>query len=178
MDVNGHKIFISYKFHDYDVQQMINHHLFEQRKFGEYTPRDYLNVLEKYIKEYSPHYYKAEEDDRPMDGKTEDEIWESLKDKMFDSTMTIVLISPHMKDLDKEEKDQWIPREIRYSLGFETRFTKSGKPIKSNMNAMMAIVLPDRNVSYSYYFEKCDKCDVHCRINKTNTFLYTKKKYV
>lgn len=172
----GHKIFISYKFHDTNVQQQINHALFEAREFGQYTPRDYVNVLEKYIKEYSPHYYKAEEDNQPLDGKSDEEIWEYLKEKMFYSTLTIIMISPNMFDKTKKQRDQWIPREIRYSLGFEKRLDSSGNYLRSNRNAMMAIVLPDRNGKYDYYFEQKTCCDKKCVTNKINTLFYILRK--
>ena len=173
----GHRIFISYKFHDTHVYQHINHSLFEARAVGERTPRDYVNVLETYIKEHSTHYYKAEEDNEPLDGKSDDDIWDMLKDKMFDSTMTIVLISPCMKE-NKREKDQWIPREIQYSLGIQTRNNASGNPVRSNTNAMIAIVLPDENGKYDYYFEDKKCCPDGCRVNKTSTLFYILKKNV
>ena len=167
----GHKIFISYKYHDTNVYQHVKHELFEARAVGERTPRDYVNVLETYIKEYSPHYFKAEEDNEPLTGKTDDQIWEILKDKMFDSTMTIVLISPNMKTNEKEI-DQWITWEIKYSLGVQTRNNSSGNPVRSFTNAMMAIVLPDANGEYTYYFENKNCCTSGCRLNHTERLFY------
>ena len=88
---------------------------------------------------------------------------------MFDSTLTIVLISPNMREKGKSDKDQWIPWEIKYSLGLEQRKNSSGNLIRSNTNAMLAIVLPDRHGSYEYYFENKTCCPGGCRLNKTNT---------
>ncbi len=173
----GHSIFISYKYHDTDVYQYVKHELFEERKVGERTPRDYVNVLETYIKEYSPHYFKAEEDDTPLTGKTDDEIWDILKKKMFDSTMTIVLISPNMKTNEKET-EQWIPREIKYSLDIEVRKNTSGNPEKSYTNAMMAIVLPDSKGEYTYYYEDKKCCEKGCRMCHSNRLFYILKKNI
>ena len=163
----GHKIFVSYKFHDTSVYQKYNHRLFEDRAIGSRTPRDYVNVLQEYFEEHSDHIYKGEDDGESLKGKSDDWIWDSLKDLMFDSTLTIVLISPNMKT-NEPDRDQWIPWEVSYSLGNETRKSSTGRPIRSNTNAMLAIVLPDRNNSYSYYFENKDCCETRCRLNKTN----------
>lgn len=43
---------------------------------------------------------------------------------------------------------------------------KNGDPVTSKSNAMLAVVLPDENGSYSYYLEKkqcCENgCTMHC----------------
>ena len=165
----GHKIFISYKYHDSNVYQSITNYLTNQIKRGNLTPRDYVDILAAYIDNYSPHYCKAEEDNNDLSGLSDDKIWDILKDKIFDSTLTIVLISPNMKETNKRDRDQWIPWEIQYSLGLQQKKNSSGNIIRSNTNAMMAIVLPDRNGSYTYYFEQKTCCSSQCRLNKTNT---------
>ena len=166
--MEGHKIFISYKYHDGGVFQRITSYFTNETITGNLTPRDYVNVLETYIKEYSPHYYKAEEDNASLKGLSEDRIWDILKKKIFDSTLTIVLISPNMKENGKADRDQWIPWEIQYSLGLQQKKNSNGDLVRSNTNAMMAIVLPDRNGSYTYYFEQKTCCSSPCRLNKTN----------
>lgn len=182
----GHKIFISYKYKDDNVCQTIENHLTEQKKGSRLTARDYVDVLEKYIEEKSSHEYKGEEDDEPLNDKSEEWIWEKLKDDMFDSTLTIVLISPNM-DNGSSEREQWIPWEIQYSLSNKTRTNNAGNQVRSHTNAMLAIVLPDRNNSYTYYFEHKTCCPSGCRLNKTdrlfpilrkNTFNQTKDENV
>ena len=166
----GHKVFLSYKFKDTSVCQNIVHNLTESiplRPLGKRTPRDYANVIETYIKEYSDHIYKGEEDGEPINGKTDDQIYELLKGRMFNSSLTIVLISPNMKT-DEPEREQWIPWEVSYSIGTSTRKSSSGKPVRSTTNAMLAIVLPDKDNSYEYYFESKNCCANGCRVNKTS----------
>lgn len=166
----GHNIFISYKYSDTNVYQEIKHELFESsnRPIGFRTPRDYVNVLETFIREFSPHYYKGEEDGESLKGKNEQYIWEKLKDMIFDSTLTIVLISPNMKT-SEPENEQWIPWEIHYSLMHKTRHSSCGNEKYSATNAMIAIVLPDKNGKYNYYFDDYTCCEGGCRLNKTYT---------
>lgn len=171
----GQKIFISYKYHDRNVFQNVNHKLFEGRVEGERTPRDYVDVLETYIEDHSTHYYRAEKDNNDLSKLNDDQIWEILKDKIFDSTLTIVIISPGMKE-NKPDKDQWIPWEIEYSLGLQERKNSKGQIVRSYTNAMMAIVLPDRNSSYEYYFENKRCCSGGCCLNKTNSLFYILRK--
>ena len=164
----GHKIFVSYKYHDTSVYQTIDHRLFEGMKERLINVRDYVDVLETYVEEYSDHYWKGEENGEPLDDKSDDWIWEHLKTLMFDSTLTIIMISPNMKE-NISEKNQWIPWEVSYSLGNKTRKSSTGKPIRSVTNAMLAIVLPDVNNSYQYFFETRTCCESTCRLHKTNS---------
>lgn len=166
----GHKIFISYKYHDNSVCQNINHDLFEYNTArGVITPRDYVNVIANYLDNHSPHYCKAEEDNNDLSKLSEEQIWRILKDKIYDSTLTIIMVSPRMKENDKTDRSQWIPWEIKYSLDNNTRHNSSGNLVTSSTNAMLAIVLPDINGSYSYYFESKKCCSDGCRLNKTHT---------
>lgn len=173
--MGGHKIFVSYKFNDSSVYQKINHKLFEGREEGDIIVRDYVNVLQEYFEGHSEHIYKGEDDNTPLGDKSEDWIWSELKDSIFDSTLTIVLISPNMKE-NGRDRDQWIPWEISYSLSNETRKDSNGKPVRSNTNAMLAIVLPDRSGKYDYYFENKNCCTSGCRLNKTNILFNILKK--
>ena len=104
----GKKIFVSYKYADSDVRKITNDY------FHTDTVRDYVNKLEEKIGKSD--IYKGESDDNDLSQLTDDSIWNQLKQKIYDSSITIVLISPNMKTLWKSEKDQWIPQEISYSL--------------------------------------------------------------
>lgn len=81
------------------------------------------------------------------------------------------MISKNMKNSWKADKDQQIPREILYSLKEVSRENSSGAPVTSKTNAILAVVVPDSNnsYSYSYYTYKNNCCDSKCRTLKTNT---------
>lgn len=106
----GNKIFISYKYYDYDVQALPS--------ISDFPPkaRDYVTWLKTKFINRTAHIYKGESDNEDLSLKSENYIWEKLKDKIFDSSITIVLISPNMKEPRRWESSQWIPWELSYSL--------------------------------------------------------------
>ena len=136
----GRKIFVSYKYWDSNVYPIPT--------ISNSIPkvRDYVSWLEKKFNERTPHIYKGESDGEDKKIKREDYIWSTLKNRLYDTSITIVLISPNMKEPNKWEKSQWIPWEISYSLRETTR-----KNLTSHSNAILAVVLPDRNNNYDYY---------------------------
>lgn len=136
----GRKIFISYKYWDKGVYPVPS--------ISDSIPkaRDYVSWLEKKFNERSSHIYKGEHDGEDLSLKSEDYIWSRLKDKIYDTSITIVLISPGMKEPNKWESSQWIPWEIAYSIRQTTRSN-----LKSNSNAVLAVVLPDKYNNYDYY---------------------------
>ena len=113
--------------------------------------------------------YKGESDGEDLSKLGEETIWEKLKDRIYDSSLTVVFISPNMKADYKEDKDQWIPWEISYSLKEVSRKNKNGDPVTSKTNAMIAVVLPDSNGVYSYYLEEKNCCSSTCTMHHTNT---------
>ena len=137
----GHKIFVSYKYHDTDVASLTNWRTITKC-------RDYVDYIEEHIIGPSGNIYKGEERDEDLTGKGEPYIWEHLKDKIYDTTLTIVLISPNMKEPNKPQESQWIPWEISYSLRETTR-----KDRTSHNNALLAVVIPDISGHYSYYYD-------------------------
>lgn len=164
----GKNVFVSYKYSDSLVQDL---DLTESVDFGGYkfnrklvtTARHYVNkIAEKLEKE--DHIYKGEDDNESLDSLADSTIGSKLGDKIFYSSITIVLISKGMKEPFMEDKEQWIPWEISYSLKQQDR---QGQ--KSKTNGVIAVVLPDENGSYGYYITSDPACN--CR-NLNTHFLF------
>lgn len=165
----GHKIFVSYKYADSDVKQLTNHWYHD-------TVRTYVDKLEEYISEVSEHIYKGETDGEDLSNLSDDTIWKKLKDRIYDSTLTIVVISKGMRQTSLPDREQWIPWEISYSLKEVSRKNISGKAVTSSSNALLAIILPDTSGSYEYftYMKRC--CTDPCRYFKTSFLFYIMQK--
>src|SRR5690606_37964637 len=125
--------------------------------------RHYVNELEK-ILDSEDHIFKGEDDGESLKEFSDDYIESSLRDKIYDSSITIVLISKGMKNIFETEKEQWMPWEISYSLKEYTRNNRT-----SLSNGIIAVVLPDAFGSYSYYVTY----DSICNCTSLNTpFLF------
>ncbi|MBQ3495250.1 MAG: TIR domain-containing protein [Clostridia bacterium] len=160
----GHKIFVSYKYADSDVKQLTN-------SWRHDTVRTYVDKLEEYISKMSEHIYKGETDGDDLSGLSDDAIWTKLKDRIYDSTLTIVMISKGMRQTYLPDREQWIPWEISYSLKEVYRKNISDNMVKSSSNALLAIILPDTYGSYEYFTFRKTCCLNPCCSYKTN-FLF------
>ena len=160
----GRKIFISYKYADSDVKQFSN--LYSPSRLQD-TVRSYVDRIKEYFKN-SDHIYKGESDGEDLSQLSDSTIRDKLYDRIYDSTVTIVMLSPNMRDAFREQKFQWIPQEISYSLREQSRTNSKGDSITSSTNAMLAVVLPDQNGSYSYFLSKCTLCGSNCTIYTTD----------
>lgn len=163
----GKKIFVSYKYADDQVENLT--------AGKNSTVRDYIDEFEKKV-DSSDDIFKGESDGEDLSALSDDAIWEQLKDRIYDSSVTIVFISPGMKESGKKDRDQWIPWEISYSLKETSRKNKNGDSVTSHSNAILAVVLPDSNGSYSYYLETRNCCSSGCTTHHTNKMFTIIKK--
>lgn len=155
----GRKIFVSYKYADNQVENFV--------WYVDATVRDYINRFEACI-DSSDDIYKGESNDEDLSKLEDDTIWKKLKDRIYDSSVTIIFISPGMRDIRKADRDQWIPWEVSFSLKETSRKNKNGNPVTSHSNAMLAVVLPDASGSYEYYLEPKTCCDIGCTSHNTD----------
>ncbi len=172
----GKKIFISYKYADNNVQNLMSsgNIMMDSRYdmvplvrqnlmfWGNTTVRDYVDeIVDNYLKDSD--IYKGEEDDNDLSQCTEETIKKNLKVRLHDSSITIVLISPNMKTRGLENK-QWIPWEISYSLKNIERGDKM-----SRTNGILAVVLPDSFGLYEYFIKHLG-CGCCCEYQDNRTF--------
>lgn len=154
----GRKIFVSYKYRDNNVENIIG----MDGKVGLCTVRNYVDKLEEILKDKAEHIYKGESDGEDLSQLSDDTIWEKLKNRIYDSTLTIVMLSKGMREKYKAEKHQWIPQEISYSLKEISRIDSSGNSVTSKTNALIAVIVPDINGSYDYFTYQKDCCTKKC----------------
>lgn len=142
--IMGKKIFISYKYADKEVYNGVG--ISSSTLSADVKARDYVTWLEEKFTKRTAHVYKGEKDNEDLSDKSKDYIWDFLKDKLYDTSITIVLISPNMKEYRRWDKSQWIPWEISYSL---RKVPRNG--YTSHSNAILAVILPDKSNSYAYF---------------------------
>lgn len=161
----GKKVFVTYKYGDTQVQDL---NIYEDstwlgRQKVQTKVRHYVDELSS-ILDSEDHIYKGENDGQSLADFSDEYIASALRDKIFDSSITIVLVSKGMKAPSTNEKDQWMPWEISYSL---KEYTRNGRTSLSN--GIIVVVLPDEYGGYGYYLN----ADTVCNCTNYNTpFLF------
>lgn len=123
-----HNYFISYKYSDATIL------------------RDVINNKLKTLGHYNHGETNESED---LTGKSEEYIKSVLKDPFFNTTITIVVISPNMLESD------YIPWEIEYSIKYATRENCSSHP-----NGIVAVIM-EKNNSCSWFMKSGIECIVN-----------------
>lgn len=154
----SYNVFVSYKYADTNVLHLTGH--FPTKV------RHYVDEIEKLLS-LDDHIYYGEHDGEDLTDWTDEQIWEELKDRIYPTTCTIVLISPNMKEPHRYDKSQWIPWEISYSIRETVRNDR-----KSHRNGILAVVLPDQNGSYDYAMTSNNCCSSTC-ITYHNVWMFT-----
>jgi len=160
----GRNVFVSYKYSDQQVQDLSIYGVvdFYGTKLSQKiitTARHYVDKLAEKL-EAEDNIFKGEDDGESMESLADSTISSKLGDKIFNSSVTIVLVSKGMKNHFLSERDQWIPWEISYSLKEQSRQNQ-----RSKTNGVIAVVLPDETGSYEYYITNDMECN--CRTLKT-----------
>lgn len=123
-----------------------------RKTFISYKYSDALSVRDRIIKAMGEDavYYKGENGFSPnMSDDKDSTIWNYLKDMIWGTSVTIVVISPEMT------KSDWIEKEISYSL---RKVSRDG--ITSRRNGVVAVI---KKVDGGYsWFKNTSKRDDGC----------------
>ena len=145
MDETKHKTFISYK---YDEAQDL---------------RD--EIIDALGDEYASYYMGETADSPDLTDESTEKIKDYLKDMMYNTSVTIVLLSPNMK------KSKWIDWEIEYCLKEikrknRTSLTNGVVAVIQKVNGDYSWFRSEKNGKWSYDSSKLYPiiCNNHCNV--------------
>lgn len=152
----GKKVFVSYKYKDEKVAKLKDAFYEEvdgtmKWNYRFTKARDYVDELQDIIGQDNINL--GEKDGESLEDFTDATIATTLKKRIAQCSITIVLITKGMKTYEAE-KDQWIPWEVSYSLR-----TVAFKDFNKQMNAVLGIVLPDETGTYDWYYTENTECN-------------------
>lgn len=101
-------------------------------------------ILNAMSNEYEKYYCGEDEESRALTDCSDDTIKRILSDKLYGTSVTILLVSEHMCESD------WVKWEIEYSLRRETR-----EGIQSQPNIIIPIIVPTKRINEKW----CNWCD-------------------
>ncbi|AQS42439.1 TIR domain-containing protein (plasmid) [Bacillus velezensis] len=106
-------------------------------------------------------YYQGETSESPdLSDRTTDYIKAQLKDMIYSTSVTIVIISPNMKE------SNWIDWEIEFSLKQIKRSER-----RSGTNGIVGVVMK-HNGGYSWLRPSIENSDGHIAVLTKNEYLY------
>lgn len=151
------KVFVSYKYKDEKVAKLKDY--FHEEVDGlmrdnhrNTRVRDYVDMLQDKIGRDNINL--GERDGESLADFSDEEIETTLKSRIRQCSVTIVIISKGMSVINQTQKEQWIPWEISYSL----RTVPTGGNTKQ-MNAVLGVVLPDETGNYDWYYRYNPGCN-------------------
>lgn len=154
-------VFVAYSFDDTNVAPL-------QGVEGETSVKDYADFAEKKMKK-CPHaiaeVFRCKEDNSDLTGKTWVEIWGDVKELIYDTSATVLMISPGMKNDKLPAEAQWPAWNMYFSVHRMTR-----KDASVAYNPVVLVVLPDKNGSTAY-FDKDKTFDI-LKNNIDNDYVY------
>lgn len=111
-------------------------------------------------KEYA-QYYKGETSESPdLTDTSTDNIKQNLTNMMYDTSVTILIISPHMKE------SKWIDWELEYCL---KKITRQGRT--SQRNGIVGVIMKVDG-GYGWFTNHLTNCHGKHVVNYKNEYLY------
>jgi hypothetical protein len=133
------------------------------KTFISYKYSESRNLRDEIIKALGDDatYYQGETSDSPdLTDTSTDNIKKHLKDMIYGTSVTIVIISPNIKE------SKWIDWEIEYSLKEITRNDKT-----SRTSGIVGVVMK-QNDNYTWLRTSTNNSDGHVSISTNNSLLY------